>query len=201
MTSAYGTLANGGEHCTPYAIADVTSSKGRILEVTTPRCDRAIPSDVAAEETAMLQNVIAFGTGTAANIGRPEAGKTGTGNDYEDAWFVGYVPQLVTGVWVGYAEAEIPMPEVPGYGHGFGGVLAAPIWHDFMLFATLGLSPIGFAPPPSPIAASPSPSPTPTASPTPSPATTSTPTPTPPVTPAPSPTVTPTPTPSTTPSG
>ena len=64
---------------------------------------------------------------------------------------MGYVPQLVTGVWVGYARAEIPMPSVPGYGAGFGGVLAAPIWHDFMLQATSRFPPIEFPPAPEPI--------------------------------------------------
>jgi penicillin-binding protein 1A len=195
MTSAYGTLANGGQHCTPFAIARVETGAGQLLELTTPRCDRAIPCDIAAEETAMLENVISFGTGTAASIGRPEAGKTGTGNDYEDAWFVGYVPHLVTGVWVGYAKAETPMPYVPGYGPGFGGVLAAPIWHDFMLFATLSLPPLGFPAPPAQIGAAVPASSTPTPSPTP----TGTPTPTAPSTGTPTPTASPTPTPPTTP--
>jgi len=174
MTSAYGTLANGGIHCQPYAIDHVLSPDGQILESTSPSCARAMPAGVAAEETTMLQNVIAFGTGTAANIGRPEAGKTGTGNDYEDAWFVGYVPQLVTGVWVGYAAGEIPMPDVPGYGPGFGGVLAAPIWHDVMAFALGGQPVLDFPPAPPtfgsvPAAPPPPPPPSPTPSPTPSP--------------------------------
>jgi penicillin-binding protein 1A len=148
MTSGYATLANRGIHCEPYAIARVLSPAGRAIYRNTPDCARAIPRSVAEEETAMLEGVISSGTGTAAQIGRPEAGKTGTGQDYQDAWFVGYVPQLCTGVWVGYAKAEIPMRSVPGYGEGFGGVLAAPIWHDFMLYATQGLAPRGFAPPP-----------------------------------------------------
>src|SRR5437667_10292710 len=113
-----------------------------------PECTRAIPRSVADEETAILEGVIGFGTGTAANIGRPEAGKTGTGDNFQDAWFIGYVPQLATGVWVGYADAEVPMRSVPGYGEGFGGVLAAPIWHDFMTVATAGLPVRDFSPPP-----------------------------------------------------
>jgi penicillin-binding protein 1A len=211
MTSAYGTLANGGKHCAPFAIARVETSAGRLLELTRPRCLRAIPAGIAAEETAMLQNVISFGTGTAAAIGRPEAGKTGTGNNYEDAWFVGYVPQIVTGVWVGYATAETPMPYVPGYGPGFGGVLAAPIWHDFMLFATRSLPPLGFPVPSVPFGAAapasltPTPSPTtpttPTETPTTTPTTSPTPIPTASSTPttSPTPTASPTPTPPSTP--
>ena len=92
---------------------------------------------VAAQVTAMLQGVISHGTGGAAQIGRPEAGKTGTGENYQDAWFMGYIPQLCTGVWVGYSKQEIPMRglRVLGGANAFGGTLAAPIWHDFMIQA------------------------------------------------------------------
>ena len=167
MTSGFATLANEGVHCQPYAIAQVVSSTGKTVYRQKPECTRAIPAWVAQEETAMLEGVVKFGTGTAANIGRPQAGKTGTGQDYQDAWFLGYVPQLATGVWVGYARAEIPMPYVPGYGTGFGGVLAAPIWHDFMLLATQGMPVESFVIPsvgyytPAPPPPSPSPSLTP----------------------------------------
>jgi penicillin-binding protein 1A len=151
MTSGVSTLANGGRHCDPYAIARVVYPNGKVL-APRPECRRAVPAAVAAEETAILEDVIGFGTGWQANIGRPAAGKTGTGQDYQDAWFVGYVPQLATGVWVGYAGAETPMPAVPGYGRGFGGVLAAPIWHDYMLAATRGMPVRGFGPAPIPLA-------------------------------------------------
>jgi penicillin-binding protein 1A len=151
MTSAYATLANNGVHCTPYVIDRVVSPSGHAYQAQ-PDCTRAIPKDVATEETAMLQGVVSFGTGTAANIGRPQAGKTGTGQDYQDAWFVGYVPQLTTGVWVGYAKAEIPMRAVPGYGEGFGGVLAAPIWHDYMELQTRHMPVRSFPAPPIPVA-------------------------------------------------
>lgn len=170
MTSGYATLANDGVHCRPYAIARVVSSTGKTIYRATRECSRALPSSVAEEETALLEGVVRFGTGTAANIGRPQAGKTGTGDNYQDAWFVGYVPQLATGVWVGYAEAEVPMPAVPGYGAGFGGVLAAPIWHDYMIVATRGMPVLEFPAPPfavGPLAA-PTPSPSPTLSTTPS---------------------------------
>jgi membrane peptidoglycan carboxypeptidase len=160
MTSAYATLANGGVHCDPYVIQKVVDRSGQVVERAQQQCRRAIPADVAAEETAMLEGVIRSGTGTAANIGRPAAGKTGTGDNYQDAWFLGYVPQLATGVWVGYAQGEIPMPSVPGYGPGFGGVLAAPIWHDFMLAATRGMSPRPFPPPPIPLGGGVAPPPT-----------------------------------------
>ena len=185
MTSGFATLANEGVHCQPYAIAQVVSSTGKTVYRQKPECSRAIPAWVAQEETAMLEGVVRFGTGTAANIGRPQAGKTGTGQDYQDAWFLGYVPQLATGVWVGYARAEIPMPYVSGYGTGFGGVLAAPIWHDYMLLATQGMLAESFASPsigfyaPAPPSPSTSPSTSPTAATSPTPTSTPTPTPTP----------------------
>ncbi|HZP90364.1 MAG TPA: transglycosylase domain-containing protein [Actinomycetota bacterium] len=201
MTSAYATLANGGIHCDPNPIAEVVSSTGQVIYRARPECHRALPSDVAAEETSMLEGVIRFGTGTAADIGRPAAGKTGTGQNYQDAWFVGYVPQLATGVWVGYAKGEVPMPSVPGYGAGFGGTLAAPIWHDFMLFATRTMRVLDF--PPAPVSFA-QPSPSPTASPSSpgssSPGPTATPPPVPPPTPSPSPLPPPTPSPTPSPS-
>jgi membrane peptidoglycan carboxypeptidase len=152
MTSAYSTLANGGIHCAPYAISKVLDRNGKVIFRARPSCKRVIPADVAAQVTAMLQGVISHGTGTAAQIGRPEAGKTGTGENYQDAWFMGYVPQLTTGVWVGYSKREIPMRglRVLGGGNAFGGTIAAPIWHDFMLRAVAGLPPIGFPAPPPP---------------------------------------------------
>src|SRR5206468_10156819 len=150
MTSGFATLANEGVHCQPYAIARVVSSTGKSVYRQKPECSRAIPIWVAQEETSLLEGVVSSGTGTAANIGRPQAGKTGTGQDYQDAWFVGYIPQLVTGVWVGYSKNEIPMRglRVLGGGNAFGGTIAAPIWHDFMMRAVVGLPPKGFPTPP-----------------------------------------------------
>src|SRR5439155_4171066 len=78
------------------------------------------------------QGVISHGTGTAANIGRPAAGKTGTAENYQDAWFCGYVPQLVTCVWVGYPHRELSMQYIEGYAAVFGGTIPASIWHEFM---------------------------------------------------------------------
>ena len=85
-----------------------------------------------AELTYAMQGVIQYGTGTAANIGRPAAGKTGTAENYIDAWFCGFVPQLATCVWVGYPAGEIPLYNVEGVGTVYGGTLPAEIWRDFM---------------------------------------------------------------------
>ena len=87
--------------------------------------------------TKALEQVIERGTGTAAGIGRPAAGKTGTTNDYADAWFVGYTPELVTAVWVGYPEGRIPMTNVHGISV-VGGTLPAQIWRNFMSAALAG---------------------------------------------------------------
>jgi penicillin-binding protein 1A len=183
MTSAYATLADDGIHCVPFAISRIVGPTGQVIYRARPTCSRALPASIAAEETAMLRGVVSFGTGTAANLCpacRPQAGKTGTGENYQDAWFMGYVPQLCTGVWVGYAAAELPMRDVPGYGEGFGGTLAAPIWHDYMAAALRGVRVEGFPTPPIPIPGGPTmtgppttvpvgPSPIPTPTPTPTP--------------------------------
>ena len=80
----------------------------------------------------VLKTVVTSGTGTAADYGCPAAGKTGTSENLADAWFVGYTPQLSTAVWVGYPQGNVPMA------NGFGGTLAAPIWHDYMSSASNG---------------------------------------------------------------
>src|SRR5207253_1574848 len=87
------------------------------------------------------------GTGVAANIGRPAAGKTGTAESFQDAWFCGYTPQLVTCVWVGYPKGEIPMHYVHGFADVFGGSIPAEIWHQFMAQAMASLPALGFPTP------------------------------------------------------
>lgn len=144
MTVGVSTLAANGIRCEPRAIRKVVSSGGEVLLRNRPRCRRVLPAEVAALETAILEEVIGSGTGQAAAIGRPAAGKTGTAQTFRDAWFVGYVPRLAAGVWVGHAQAEIPMPSVPGYGTGYGGVLAAPLWGAFMAEATRDMPALGF---------------------------------------------------------
>jgi penicillin-binding protein 1A len=94
---------------------------------------------VARRVTYALTGVIRGGTGTAADPGRPAAGKTGTAESFKDAWFCGFVPQLVACVWVGYPQAEIPLRNVDGFPQVFGGSIPARIWHDFMVPATRGL--------------------------------------------------------------
>lgn len=126
MTSAYGTFANGGVHVEPVAIVRVLNQKGEILEEAHPKSEQVLKKSTAANLTSMLMGVIARGTGTGANIGRPAAGKTGTTDNYQDAWFVGYVPDLVAGVWIGCDDNA-------RMGSMTGGTTPAAIWRAFMV--------------------------------------------------------------------
>jgi membrane peptidoglycan carboxypeptidase len=148
MASAYSTLANDGTHCEPYAITRVLLPGGQALYRHKTTCDPAIDPAIAHQVTAMLQRVVCCGTGSAAGLTRPVAGKTGTAQDYTNVYFAGYTPQVATAVWVGFPEGQVPMDSY--YGHSvFGGTLAAPIWHSFMARATAGM-PVRYFPPPPP---------------------------------------------------
>lgn len=125
MTSAYGTFANDGVHVEPVAIVKVLNQKGEVLEEAHPKSEQVLKKSTANNLTSMLMGVIARGTGTGANIGRPAAGKTGTTDNYQDAWFVGYVPDLVAGVWVGCDDNA-------RMGSMTGGTTPATIWKAFM---------------------------------------------------------------------
>ncbi|MBW3618805.1 MAG: transglycosylase domain-containing protein [Actinobacteria bacterium] len=132
MASAFATLANGGVACVPYAITEVTDADGNVLIAREPSCERVVDQEIADKLVTMMQAVVESGTATAAQIGRPVAGKTGTTNDFKDAWFVGFTPQLVTAAWVGF---EIPreMYGVLGHRRVTGGSIPAQLWHDYML--------------------------------------------------------------------
>jgi penicillin-binding protein 1A len=112
----------------------------------TPR--RVLSTTEADLVTYALEGVVTHGTGTAAALSdRPVAGKTGTAQNFQDAWFCGYVPQLATCVWVGYPQGEIPMQNVEGFPDVFGGSIPAEIWHDFMTAAVAKDAPEQFATP------------------------------------------------------
>lgn len=125
ITSAYGTFANKGVHVDPVAIIKVLDRNGKVLEQAEPKRRTVISESSAAELTSMLEGVVTRGTGTGANIGRPAAGKTGTTSDYRDAWFVGYTPDLVAGIWIGCDDNE----DLDGM---TGGNLPASMWRYFM---------------------------------------------------------------------
>jgi penicillin-binding protein 1A len=131
MASAYGTLANGGVHMPAYGIVEVKSIDGEILYTAPGEGTEAVSPAIAYLATDILKGVISGGTGTAAKIGRPAAGKTGTTQAYRDAWFVGYTPELVTAVWMGYPEGQIEMTNVHGR-KVTGGSFPAEIWASFM---------------------------------------------------------------------
>ena len=95
----------------------------------------------------ILTGVVEGGTGTAAKIGRPAAGKTGTSEEYQNAWFVGYTPILSTAVWVGHKEGNIPLRGVRGVGSVAGGTWPARLWHDYMVEAMRGVPPTEFTQP------------------------------------------------------
>lgn len=131
MTRAFGVFANGGYKVEPYAIERVESSRGTILyEAKKARTSKVLNINTAATMTAIMRTVITNGTGMAANIGKPAAGKTGTTDDSKDAYFIGFTPDVVTGVWVGNDDNS-------QMGGVTGGTIPARIWKDVMLVATI----------------------------------------------------------------
>jgi len=132
MTNAYATLAARGVHRDPQAFEVVRGPGGGVIGKLDAPGVQAIGRNAADLVTYALEGVITHGTGTAAYFGRPAAGKTGTAENYVDAWFCGYVPQLAACVWIGYPKAEIPLYGVEGWSAVFGGSLPAMIWNRFM---------------------------------------------------------------------
>ncbi len=131
ITRAYGAFANGGYVVQPYAIESVETSRGKVVyRAPKAKASHQLSYNTAAVMTAMLKNVIKSGTGAAANIGKPAAGKTGTTDDYKDASFIGYTPNVVTGVWVGNDDNTDNFKSVQG------GTVPALIWRDIMKVAT-----------------------------------------------------------------
>jgi penicillin-binding protein 1A len=139
MADAYATLAARGIHRDPQAFDVVRGLNGGLIGKLNPPGARAIPQNTADLVTYALEGVVQHGTGTAAYFGRPAAGKTGTAENFVDAWFCGYVPQLAACVWVGYPKAEIPLYNVEGISAVFGGSLPAEIWRRFMSEAAKNL--------------------------------------------------------------
>ncbi|MGH2751154.1 MAG: transglycosylase domain-containing protein [Actinomycetota bacterium] len=133
MTSGYSTLASNGVYHPPLGVTRIYDSRKEKILYRAPRTQgrSAIEPSTASIVTNALQQVITKGTGTAAAIGRPAAGKTGTGQEYRDAWFAGYTPDLAAAVWVGYPQAEIPMTTTR-IGSVTGGSWPAQIWQSFM---------------------------------------------------------------------
>jgi penicillin-binding protein 1A len=146
MASAYSTFANYGVRTEDYLIQRIEDAAGNLIYEHIPDQRRVLDESLAASVVSTLEKVVSNGTGPRANIGRPQAGKTGTATNYRDVWFSGFIPQYTTAVWVGYADAQIPMEDftvwndITGeeqfYRRAFGGTLAAPVWNEFMTFVT-----------------------------------------------------------------
>jgi penicillin-binding protein 1A len=133
LTAAYGAFANGGIVRRPILIRRVEDSDGNVLFNDVGKADRAVSESTAFLMASMLADVINAGTAyraRQAGFTLPAAGKTGTTNDYVDAWFVGFTPKLVTGVWVGFDQPKTIIR------NGYAGELAVPLWGSFMKTAT-----------------------------------------------------------------
>jgi membrane peptidoglycan carboxypeptidase len=139
MATGFQAFQTGGGRTTPYLITSVRSTRGDILyshaaSAPTPVLDPLF----ATRMVEMLKGVIQAGTGTGANIGRPAAGKTGTSQNWRDAWFIGFTPDWICGVWVGNDDGA-PMNQVTG------GAIPAQIWRRMMVTAHANLEPHDFA--------------------------------------------------------
>lgn len=135
LTAAYAVFADGGMRRTPIYITHVEDAAGELLYMVQRDGERVVSEQTAFLMTEMLSDVIDHGTAyKARQLGfkLPAAGKTGTTNDYRDAWFVGYTPSLVTGVWLGFDQPQTII------GNGYAGEVAVPLWAAFMRQATKG---------------------------------------------------------------
>jgi penicillin-binding protein 1A len=139
MANAYATFANLGVKMPGHGVARAVGPGGEsVFEETSVKGVQVIDPGVAYTMNDVLQDVVERGTGRRAQIGRPLAGKTGTTQEYHDAWFVGYTPDLVTAVWVGYRKAQISMRNVRGI-TVVGGSFPSQIFRSFMTKALEGV--------------------------------------------------------------
>ncbi|MDX6561072.1 MAG: penicillin-binding protein [Gaiellales bacterium] len=145
LTSAYATIAAGGVYHRPRTIRRVEDAAGKIVasRVFRVKAKRVVSDGVAYEATQILKEAVKSGTGTRAQLddGRPQAGKTGTAENYGNAWFCGYTPDIAACVWVGYRSSNKPLQNIEGFGAVYGGTLPAMIWKDFMTTALTRIGP------------------------------------------------------------
>lgn len=146
MATVFATLAADGVRTDPYLVSEVTDASGKVLLRADPNRRQVIEPEIARTVTSVLEGVITSGTGQAAAIGRPAAGKTGTSQEWRDAWFAGYTPALATAVWMGSPEGQVSMIGVGGR-NVTGGSYPAKIWAAFMGWALGGTPAAGFTPP------------------------------------------------------
>jgi penicillin-binding protein 1A len=154
MAAAYSTIANYGRRVEPYLVQRITDASGSVIYEHEVRSEPVLDRSVAAVVVSTLEKVVGQGTGTRADIGRPQAGKTGTATDHTDVWFAGFIPQLTTVVWAGYPDRPVPMERFTIWNdldgkeqavqRAFGGTVAAPLWRQFMEYATADLPAVAF---------------------------------------------------------
>ena len=137
MASAFSTFATNGLHAEPFLVSRITRSTGEVIYEREVRTSQAIDPVLAAAVRRPMERVVCCGTARRAIIeGVPQAGKTGTHQAYRDAWFVGYVPNFTTAVWVGFPDEQVALRDVlingENYTRVFGGSVPAPIWKEFM---------------------------------------------------------------------
>jgi len=153
MASAYATFANRGIKVRPIIVTRITRADGTVLFQHQHTQEKVLETGLADTLTSILRQVIERGTGTKAQIGRPAAGKTGTADDWKDAWFAGYTPELATAVWVGFPElgpdGQLVRMQPPNTRiRVTGGSYPAEVWQRFMSGALASVPPSEFAPPP-----------------------------------------------------
>jgi penicillin-binding protein 1A len=158
MASAYSALAADGMHGEPVLVTEIRRRDGSVLYRRPATRRRVLPAEVARRVNAVLGQVVARGTGTRAQLGRPVAGKTGTAQQWRDAWFVGYTPELVAAVWVGFADRQRSMAPPATPIKVTGGSWPAEIWRRTMEAALAEVPPSDFPVPPE---AAPAPPPAP----------------------------------------
>ncbi|HEY2542450.1 MAG TPA: penicillin-binding transpeptidase domain-containing protein, partial [Gaiellaceae bacterium] len=148
--SAYATLAAGGVYSKPMAITKVVLADGKVDTAAgwgKPQRERVVADWVASTVTKVLEENMLYGTGRGAHVsGRTDAGKTGTTDNYADAWFSGYTPRLEATVWIGYPQGEVPMLDVHGIAVS-GPTFPADIWHLFMETADASRPDVSFPDP------------------------------------------------------
>jgi penicillin-binding protein 1A len=159
MASAYATLAADGMHSEPVFVTEVARADGSVLYRRPATRQRVLPAETARMVNTTLTGVIEHGTGVKAQIGRPAAGKTGTAQQWRDAWFVGYTPDLAGAVWVGFPDRQRSMVPPATPMNVTGGSWPAEIWQKTMSGALAAVPPTPFPTPTPVLAAAPTPSP------------------------------------------
>ncbi len=149
MAAAYSTIANYGEKVEPYIIERIEDADGNVVYQHEVQSEQVLDASMVAATVQTMEKVVSIGTATRANIGRPQAGKTGTAQNYRDVWFMGFIPQYTTAVWSGYPDGQVEMVDFTVYNddtqsaqyfsRAFGGTLTAPIWKQFMEYITADL--------------------------------------------------------------